>query len=222
MSAEHPDVRSVCVLLLCRVRLYREPIIRALNRYPGVRAIGSDRSGDGVLAELEELRPDAVLLDTGHEGALALGAFIVRSRPGTRILGFGVENSPGRVIACAEAGLCGYVPADATVAELCKAARCVAEGGVICSSDMADSLFRHLGDAARSGVRKEVDAALTPRQQQILRLIREGLSNKEIAQRLSLGASTVKNHVHSLLGRLKVGRRAEAVARLQAEAPPPL
>jgi two-component system nitrate/nitrite response regulator NarL len=113
-------------------------------------------------------------------------------------------------VACAEASLCGYVSADASVNDLARAARRVARGETICSAGMAESLFRHLGDAAR-GV-AAVGAALTWRQRQILQLIKEGLSNKEIAQRLSLGPSTVKNHVHGLLGRLQVGRRGEAAA----------
>ncbi len=77
-----------------------------------------------------------------------------------------------------------------------------------------NSLFRHLGAGVREAADAPMDIALTRRQHQILRLIQEGMSNKEIAQRLSLGTSTVKNHVHSLLSRLQVGCRAEAAARL--------
>jgi DNA-binding NarL/FixJ family response regulator len=79
---------------------------------------------------------------------------------------------------------------------------------------MADFLFHHLGATARGTAEPMGDALLTQRQHQILRLIHEGLSNKEIAQRLALGVSTVKNHVHALLSRLNVTRRAEAAAKL--------
>ena len=82
---------------------------------------------------------------------------------------------------------------------------------------MAGGLFRHVGQVALG--RPAQVALLTCRQQQIAQLIDEGLSNKEIARRLSLGVSTVKNHVHNILDRLEVTRRAEAVARLRVSRP---
>jgi DNA-binding CsgD family transcriptional regulator len=81
----------------------------------------------------------------------------------------------------------------------CAARRC-ADDGTTCLPSPRSKPFRRVQRAGR--------------QQQILQLINEGLSNKQIAQRLSLGISTVKNHVHGLLGRLQVGRRSDAVARL--------
>jgi two-component system, NarL family, nitrate/nitrite response regulator NarL len=119
------------------------------------------------------------------------------------------------VIACAEAGLCGYVPSHASVADLATATRRVAHGDIVCSASMADKLFHRLRSAALSGPAFSTEATLTGRQRQILALIKEGLSNKQIAQRLSLGPSTVKNHVHGLLSRLQVGRRSEAIARVR-------
>ena len=208
------DAGRFVVLIVSRVRLYCDALVPLLNRQQGIHAIGTLKASGEAIEEVEALSPDAVLLDMGSPGSLPLAASLVRARPGTRVLGFGVDDVPIQVVACAEAGLCGYVPAHASIAELARAARRAAAGETICSAEMADSLFRHLGAAARGGTEPSADIVLTQRQQQILRLIREGMSNKEIAQRLSLGTSTVKNHVHSLLGRLQVGRRAEAAARI--------
>lgn len=207
----------VLVYVICRVRLYHDTLVKLLNRQVGISAVGSTEIGDGLISSLEAIAPDTVLLDLGCPEALPFAARLVRARPCTRILGFGVDEAPLRVIACAEAGLCGYVPSHASVVELASAARRIALGDTVCSAEMADKLFYHLRSVALGGPASSAEAALTSRQRQILGLIEEGLSNKEIAQRLSLGPSTVKNHVHGLLGRLQVGRRTEAVARIRRD-----
>jgi two-component system nitrate/nitrite response regulator NarL len=214
-SAQSIATQSVLVYVICRVRLYHDTLVRLLNRQAGISAVGSTEIGDGLISSLEATAPDTVLLDLGSPEALPFAARLVRARPCTRILGFGIDDAPLRVIACAEAGLCGYVPSHASVAELANAARRIALGDTVCSAAMADKLFRHLRSVALGGAASSVEATLTSRQRQILGLIEEGLSNKEIAQRLALGPSTVKNHVHGLLGRLQVGRRTEAVARIR-------
>jgi two-component system, NarL family, nitrate/nitrite response regulator NarL len=213
-SPKPASAKPVLVFLICRVRLYHDAIVGLLNRQAGITAVGAADIGRDLMPDLEAASPDVVLLDTGTPGALALAARVVKARPRTRILGFGVDDVPLQVVACAEAGLWGYVPNHASIAELAQAARRIASGDTVCSAAMADKLYRHLRSAALGGSTPAIDAVLTCRQQEILRLIKEGLSNKQIAQRLSLGTSTVKNHVHSLLGRLQVGRRSEAAARL--------
>jgi DNA-binding NarL/FixJ family response regulator len=205
---------QLVVLIVCRVRLFCDALVSLLSRHRDIRAVGTVKVSAEAIPELDSLTPDAVLLDMGSPGSLPFATALVRARPRTRVLGFGVEDVPMQVLACAEAGLCGYVPAHASIDELAEAARRAAAGGTVCSVEMADSLFRHLGAAARDGTETPADIVLTQRQHQILCLIREGMSNKEIAQRLSLGTSTVKNHVHGLLSRLQVGCRAEAAARL--------
>jgi two-component system nitrate/nitrite response regulator NarL len=215
-----PDVENpVVVFLICRVRLYHDAIIGLLNQQPGIIAVGSTDIGGDIMRDLDAAAPDVVLLEIGNPEALAMARSVLAARPGSRILGFGVDEVPLQVVACAEAGLCGYVPSHASIAELAQAVRRISSGGTVCSATMADKLFDHLRGVALGGSPSATDAVLTGRQQQILRLINEGLSNKQIAQRLSLGTSTVKNHVHSLLGRLQVGRRTEAAARINRAGP---
>lgn len=207
------------VLIVCRVRLYCDALVSLLGRHRDIRAVGTVNVSDETILQLDGLSPDAVLLDMGSPASLPFATALIRARPGTRVLGFAVEDVPVQVLACAEAGLCGYVPAQASIDELARAARRAATGETICSVEMADSLFRHLGVAARGAAEVPADIVLTLRQRQILRLIQQGMSNKEIAKRLSLGTSTVKNHVHGLLQRLHVGGRAEAAAKLAHPAP---
>jgi len=212
-NGQQSGAEQLVLLIISSVRLYRDALVPLLNRDRGIHAIGIFKGAEEAIAEMDAVSPDAILLDMGTPGSLPLAASLVQARPGTRVLGFGVDDVAVQVVACAEAGLCGYVPAHASIEDLARAARLAAAGETICSAEMAGSLFRHLGATARERVAPMADSALTQRQQQILRLIREGLSNKEIAQRLSLGTSTVKNHVHGLLNRLQVGCRAEAAAK---------
>ena len=213
-SPKAATAKPVLVFVVCRVRLYLDALVKLLNRQAGIAAVGSTDLDDSLISSLEAAVPDTVLLDVCSPDALAFAARLVRARPAIRILGFGVDDVPAQVIACAEAGLCGYVPSLASVSDLARAARRVALGNTVCSAGIADKLFLHLRNVALRDAIFSSESMLTVRQQQILGLIREGLSNKQIAQRLSLGPSTVKNHVHGLLSRLQVGHRSEAVARI--------
>ena len=206
--------KPVLVLLVCRVRLYCNAIADLLADELGIDLVGIVNSDGDMVAQVTTAAPDVVLLDTGTPGALAMSARLKRERPLTRVLGFGVDDVPKEVVACAEAGLSGYVPCTASIADLVSAVRRIARGDTVCSVIMADGLFRHLRGAALGFLPSSLERTLTQRQQQILRLIDEGLSNKQIAQRLCLGTSTVKNHVHDILDRLQVGSRGEAAARI--------
>jgi DNA-binding NarL/FixJ family response regulator len=206
--------KPVLAFLICRIRLYCDAIADRLAGEPAIALIGIANTEDNLVAEIETAAPDVVLLDTSPRDALAAAARLIRERPQTRILGFGVSDVPEDVVACAEAGLSGYVPCTASIKDLISAARRVASGYTVCSVAIADGLFRHLRGAALGSLPSSLECVLTQRQQQIVRLMGEGLSNKEIARRLSLGTCTVKNHVHDILDRLQVTSRSEAAARI--------
>jgi two-component system, NarL family, nitrate/nitrite response regulator NarL len=206
--------KPILAFLICRVRLYCDVLADRLASEPGIALIGIANPEDNLFAEIETAVPDVVLLDTSPRDALAVAARLIRGRPQTRILGFGVSDVPEDVVACAEAGLSGYVPCTASIKDLICAARRVASGDTVCSVAIADGLFHHLRRAALGSLPSSLERVLTQRQRQILRLMGEGLSNKQIARRLSLGTCTVKNHVHDILDRLQVTSRSEAAARI--------
>jgi two-component system nitrate/nitrite response regulator NarL len=205
--------KTIRIFVASRVRLYREGLARLLSLHPLISVVGAADPGEDILPVLVKMAPDVLLLDVSGGGGLSRGARVAVQLPRVRVLGLAVEDVESQVIACAEAGLSGYVPCNASVEDLITAVQCVALGETACSDAMAGGLFRHVGQVAL-GRPAQADL-LTRRQKQIAQLIDEGLSNKEIARRLSLGVSTVKNHVHNLLDRLEVTRRAEAVARLR-------
>jgi two-component system, NarL family, nitrate/nitrite response regulator NarL len=201
------------ILLFCGIRLYADAVSGLLARAVGLCLQACTHDRENILAAYDQAAPDVVLLDSAGHGALEAAARLIRARPLARLLGFGVHDQPVHVVACAQAGLAGYVPSTASLHDLVTATRRIGGGGTVCSAAMAGGLFRHVRGAAL-GQPAPDQAVLTPRQREIVRLLADGLSNKEIARRLRLGTSTVKNHVHEILGRLNVTGRSQVAASL--------
>jgi DNA-binding NarL/FixJ family response regulator len=123
-------------------------------------------------------------------------------------------DTEGQLIACAHAGVLNFVTREDSIADLALTIRSAACGESRISPETAGAVLGRLaGEAARGPMRDE--QRLTPREVEVMELIERGLSNKEIAQQLSVALSTVKQHVHHILEKLDVTRRGEAVARLQ-------
>jgi DNA-binding NarL/FixJ family response regulator len=136
---------------------------------------------------------------------------------GIRTIAIGVGGDVGDVVACAERGLSAYVPLDATVADLVAAIERVVRGEIVLSPCVAGELWRRLGTV--DGRARALPNGLTAREHEVLALMRDGCANKEIAARLRIQLSTVKNHVHHILDKLGVDRRGQAVAVSRTQGP---
>ena len=172
-------------------------------------------SGDTTVAHVMDLRPDVVLLDSALPNSLESVRAIRRQAGEVKVVALGLPEFDGAIIQCAEAGVAGYVTREGSRAELVATIRSVARGEALCSPRVAASLLQHVAALAAERPR-EPPHGLTARELQIVELIDEGLSNKQIAGRLYIEVPTVKSHVHSILEKLGVRRRGEAVARLRA------
>jgi DNA-binding NarL/FixJ family response regulator len=117
------------------------------------------------------------------------------------------------VIACAEAGICAYVPQSGTVEDLVEAMTRSLNGELICPPRIAALLFDRVASLSTIRLPGEDEKALTTREREIAGLIARGLQNKEIARRLCLGNATVKNHVHNILQKLRIQRRNDIFGR---------
>jgi DNA-binding NarL/FixJ family response regulator len=122
------------------------------------------------------------------------------------------EENEEEILACAEAGVAGFVPRDASVEGLKSVLQAATEGHVLCSPRVTAVIVRRVAGLANSRFPDAGQFSLTRRESEIVGLIDAGLSNKEIAAQLNIETATVKNHVHSLLEKLRVRRRAEAAA----------
>ena len=198
------------VFLLVCVRLYRDGIADALRRDPRFEVVGSAASLDNARRDGLPASPDVVLVDLD----LAEGVDVVRALrvewPAASIVALAVREADEDIISWAEAGVSGLVSRDATLSELLDSVAGAVTDEVPCRPAVAAALLRRVASLPREGIPADA-RTLTPRELEIVGLIAGGLSNKEIARSLHIEVATVKNHVHHILEKLGVTRRAEAV-----------
>lgn len=206
------------VLVIAGVRFYRDGIASALDADPRFEVAGTACDAADARARIGALEPDVVLLDLGGAEGAAEVRSLVDAAPTARVVALGVTESDEEVMPLAEAGVAGYVTRDSTVEELLEAVERVAAGETLCSPRMTAALLRRVALLARDrrADKPHPERALTSRERQIIALIDEGLSNKEIATRLRIELATVKNHVHNILDKLHVRRRGEAAAMVRS------
>jgi two-component system, NarL family, nitrate/nitrite response regulator NarL len=202
------------VAVASTVRLVRDGLTLSLRgrfRIKQVHAVNLDEPGFAVLARL---RPDVVLIDLGTMQPGTAAAAVKAVCPSARLVAFALSEVDHAVFACAAAGFSGYVPRDSGAKELHRAVLDAADGRMHCAPHIAAAMFGRLADLMRQNTPSL--PMLTGREREILELAEQGCSNKDIARRLSISSATVKNHMHSVLQKLQVSRRGQAVARLRA------
>src|SRR3954466_3626963 len=186
------------LFIVAEIRLYREGLEQSLESL-GFCVAGSAATAADALSALAHHDVDVVLVDMAGVEGTAVASEIAERTPAAAIVALAVPEQESEVLACAEAGVSSYVPREASLADLAAAIEAAVRGEAVCSPRIAASLLRRVRDlSVRRDERAELPA-LTSRQWEILRLIDEGLSNKEIAQRLYIEVPTVKNHIHNIL-----------------------
>jgi DNA-binding NarL/FixJ family response regulator len=197
--------------IISDIRLYRDGLTSVLQG--DLEVIGTGRSGD-FLDQIATLQPDIVLLDITVRDSLRIPSQVRQIVPGLPVVAFAVGELERDVLACAEAGISGYVMHNGTAEDLVAAVRSALRGELMCSPRVAALLFNRMATLSNSPLTDLADAPLTRREREIAVLVARNLPNKEIAQHLRLGPTTVKNHVHNILQKLNIHRRGD-VARLQ-------
>ncbi len=198
------------ILIVSDIRLYREGLELILKNDKRLMVVGTIDTLGSALADLSSLNPEVVLVDVMTHDCLLDIKLFVEAAPWARVVALSVLEDDDEVIACAEAGVSGYVTRSASVNELVDAVQAIRFGELLCSPRLAGCLLRRVATLAPDEKELNPLAGLTKREISILELVGQGFSNKEIANRLSIQIATVKNHVHSILGKLNVQRRGEA------------
>jgi two-component system nitrate/nitrite response regulator NarL len=204
---------SITVMIAVDVRLYREGLATGLGAESHLEVVSVVGTGPEARAAARMFHPRIAIVDVSLEDVLAVMRDIRHECIDTRILAFAVREELSVILNYAEAGADGFVAANASMRELVEAIERTAAGELLCSPRMAAQLLHRAAHRPRDPATVTMEEALTVREQQILALLRQGRSNKEIARSLRIAEATVKNHVHHLLGKLKVTTRAQAVAR---------
>lgn len=203
------------IALLADVRFYREGLTRALEGCPQLEIVGAAPVNADGLALLKVTRPEIVLLEVAPARMDAVVQAVLAVIPRGKVVAIAIGDEELNAVACAEAGAAGYVSNEASVEELIAIIMRVACGEFPCSPHVASFLALRLSALSARGTLAELRQALTAREWEIVRLLDDGLTNKEIAKHLGIVVSTVKNHVHNILNKTRVSRRAQAAARLR-------
>ena len=201
------------VFILADIRLYREGLAYVLRDRLDV--VGTAPTWEAAATAILAQHPEIVLLElTGPRGFEAVRE-ILALEVAPKIVALGVASSEDALMACAEAGISGYVTREDSLETMLEAIEKVARGELLCSPRIAAALFARVNALTR--MTQPADAfRLTAREREIAALIDGGYSNKAIAQQLRIALPTVKNHVHHILEKLQVHRRDDAAARLRA------
>lgn len=204
------------VLLIDDIRVNSEQLAQGLRYERSISEVATVTTLQEALHCLAERVFDMALLNMAATKSLAILHAITAHDRSPPVIALGVPEIEEHVIACAEAGAAGYLPKRGSFADLLTVMNSVARGETVCSPRMAAMLLRRVATLAAQQEPDPRNARLTPREHQVLVLIEQGLSNKDIARRLSIEVRTVKNHVHNIFDKLHVRSRGEAAARARA------
>lgn len=187
----------------------REGLVAVLENQPDFSVVGTAASAEDALALAPHLSPDVVLLDLELSGTSGVEAIpeILRGVPGARPLVFTAYDTDERVLGALRAGARGYLLKGASAEEIARAIRVVNSGGSYLEPRVAATVLAEVRSPPRPpGV------PLSPREQEVLRLVAEGLSNKQIARALAIAEPTVKFYLTSVFNKLGADNRAQAAA----------
>jgi DNA-binding NarL/FixJ family response regulator len=208
------------ILLVDDQTLIRQGIQTLLELEPDLEVAGVAGSGREALAAVERLRPDVVLMDVRMpemDGVAATRA-LHEQFPEVGVIILTTFDDDEYVFEGLKAGARGYLLKDVSSDELTVAVRAVAAGQALIQPSIARKVVAEFSRLAASGAPSTpegIDEQLTERELEVLRALAEGLSNKEIANRLAITEGTVKNHVSNLLGKLDVRDRTQALLKAQ-------
>jgi DNA-binding NarL/FixJ family response regulator len=204
-------------MIASSMRLVRESLALTLRGRAGLVVYDSvDLSPQGI-AKIADVKPDVILVDMAQTNGATAEQLIKRikhSDPRAKLVAFGIDQIDDRIFACAAAGFSGYVSGESGADELHCALIDAVEGRMHCAPHIVAAIFDCLAGFLRELKRRGSLPPLTSRENEILTLVAQGRSNKDIAKQLAISCATVKNHMHSILQKLQVNRRGQAVAKL--------
>ncbi|TWF79122.1 LuxR family two component transcriptional regulator [Pseudonocardia hierapolitana] len=212
---------GVRVLLVDDQALFREALATLLAVHEGVEVVGEAGDGDEALRKAAELAPDVVLMDLRMPVLDGIGATrrLRVEQPDVRVIALTTFDDDEDVFAALRAGAVGYLLKDVSSARLVEAVHAAARGESVLQPSVAAKVvarFAQLPDAAPEPRPQPLVVPLSDRELDVLRLLADGRSNREIAAALFLAEGTVKNHVTNVLAKLGARDRTQAALRARA------
>ena len=196
----------------------RKSLVELVNAARGYRCVCACANAREALLEIPRLQPDVVLMDIHMPGesGIVCTARLTAQMPQLQVIILTVYNDTKLIFEALKAGACGYVLKRSKPQEILEAIGQVRGGGAPMTGEIARMVVRSFRQSKPSAGEKD---SLSPREMEILVLLSEGLSNKEIGVRLDIGVGTVRTHISHIFEKLHVRCRSEAVARYFQDRP---
>jgi DNA-binding NarL/FixJ family response regulator len=202
------ETKPIRILVADDHPVVRDGLVAMLSTQPDFQVVAEASNGQEAVEKAAALQPDVVLLDLempGMDGVEALKSLHARY-PAMRALVFTAFDTDERILGAVRAGAQGYLLKGAPREELFHAVRVVSRGGSLLQPVVASKLLQHMSNGSLKA------PALTRRELEVLALLVQGMSNREIAEKLVISERTAKYHVSSILSKLGASNRTEAVS----------
>jgi DNA-binding NarL/FixJ family response regulator len=207
-------LKKIKILLIEDNRLLRDGIAAMLKKQPDMQAVATVGNGENILAMMEKLLPHIVLLDLGlrSQNSIQIVKSAKQNFPEIKIIVMDLIPLQADVFEFVQAGVSGFILKDANLSDFYKTIRSVYKGGKVLPPHLTGTLFSQIVEHAIDGSSPSVidkSVRMTKRERQVVELIADGFTNKEIAQKLHLSPYTVKSHVHNILEKLALNTRVQ-------------
>ena len=208
------DNSRVTLFLLVQNRLLREVLAKILSNKTDITIVGSSNFSSNSSSQINAAAPDILVMDSFTTDLTHI-TFVreLRQTMGRmKLVMIGMDEDADHFLQAIREGALGYVLKDASALEVVAAVRAVANGGAVCDPGLCAHLFRFAAEKNHMpNFHMRNKLGLTNREQQLVKLISRGLTNKEIAAELQLAEPTIRNHIHRMLRKLKVTHRLAVV-----------
>ena len=204
---------KIKLLLIEDNRLLRDGIVSILKHHKDIIILASSGEGKNTIIEIKKLKPDVILLDLGlrSQNSLHVVEIVKKDFPGAKIIIMDLAPIQADILQYVKAGANGFILKDASLNDFLITIRTVAEGSTVLPAILVDSLFSQIVEnAVRDGKSKIKDAVkMTKREREVIALLSEGMSNKEIGQKMHISTYTIKSHIHNIMEKLALHTRLE-------------
>ena len=206
-------MKKIRLLIIEDNRLLRDGIIAMLKNQQDIKIIAASGNGDHPLIKIRKLKPNIILLDLGlrSQNSLAVVEIVKNDFPNAKVIVMDLEPVQGDINLFLKAGASGFILKDATLNDFLVTIRAVADGTKVIPPNLSESLLSQIVEHALKGGKIKLQEAvrMTKREREVLALIGEGLSNKEIGQKLHVSTFTIKSYIHNIMEKLALHTRLE-------------
>jgi two-component system, NarL family, nitrate/nitrite response regulator NarL len=203
------------IIVLTSVRLLGDGLAACFSSRPDMQTIAVVNDLASLREKLSATETHVVLIDVTQGVDLFDVRTIASDWADIPLVALGLNEQRQEVIRCGRAGFAGYVARDASIDMLCNSIAEIVAGRLACPPEISGGLLRALFRKDSGSDEADLELALTRRESEVLELLGRGFSNKEIANELCLSVATVKHHVHHVLEKLNLERRAQAMRRVR-------